>query len=125
MAKDPKRPRLSKSILDVDISTIIAVQSLPGYTPRNPTVSAPALMERLQQHSQAKQAADHTRRADQAAQAFETESGWDIHDAAVLARQEVALQYGDDSFEVEAVGRIRRSERKRPARRARSTAAKA
>jgi hypothetical protein len=117
--QDKRKYRLSKATIEADRKTIIAVQSLPGYAPRNATVSAPALMDRLQQHNLAMQAADNTRRANEAAQEFEIEAAWEVHNAAVLARMEVTLQYGDDSFEVESVGRIRSSERKRRSRRPR------
>jgi hypothetical protein len=116
MASSTPTYRLNQQILEADRATVLAVQGLADYAPRNPAFSAEQLRSLAMQLAQAEQLETSLRASLEAARAAATQAGWQMHNAVLGARAEVVVQYGDDSATVQAVGRTRRSDRKRPTR---------
>jgi hypothetical protein len=108
--------RLRAEDLDADRKALIGIQTLDGYAPRNPSCTGAALAALGQQITQAQQdeirAAQALERARNAAIAAE----WELHNALLTAKNEVRVQYGDDSDAVQVLGLKKRSERRRPVR---------
>lgn len=100
-----------------DHATVLAIQGLNDYQPVNPTYSIAQLLElqaTLRENEQAERA---TEVAFEQARKARCEASHAYHDAVVGARSVVVSQYGPDAAAVALVGRTRKSDRKRPARR--------
>lgn len=115
--------RLRPEDLEADRSAVIAVQSLGDYRPLNAAYSAEALVELGAARDQAQQAEIRAQQALAAARDAAAAAEWALHNAVLGARTQVLAQYGDDSDELQAMGRKKRSDRRRPTARAARTAA--
>jgi len=108
--------RLRADDLETNTRALIGIQTLEGYAPRNPACTGEALAALGQKMIQAQQneirAAQALERARSAAVAAE----WELHNMLLQAKNEVRVQYGDDSDAMQIVGLKKRSERRRPAR---------
>ena len=115
MAIDQTR-RLRGENLQADAKTLIGIQTLDDYAPRSPECASETLTALSQQALQAQQnelrAAQALERARTAAIAAE----WQLHNALLLAKNEVRVQYGENSEAMQAVGLKKRSDRRRRAR---------
>jgi hypothetical protein len=93
-----------------------------GYQPAN----AEFALAKLQAASAAsKAAADAFAQAEadwQAARDGNVAAQWAFHNALLGAKQQVVAQFGDDSDEAQAVGLTKKSERAKPAARAKAAA---
>jgi hypothetical protein len=70
--------------------------------------------------SASQQATERARRAYEQALLIEATATQDFHESMLGAKNHVRAQYGDDSYAVQAIGLTRKSDRKRPARKASS-----
>jgi hypothetical protein len=117
-----KMPRpnshVSPSILAADHATVMALQSMVDYQPVNPSLSIPQLLQTQATLAQATQARRAAEVALDNARRVEAETSHLYHDSVVSARAYVVVQYGPDSAAVAQVGLTRKSDRKRPTRRA-------
>jgi hypothetical protein len=109
---------LSTSVIEADRTSLRALEELVDYQPMNQSYATPQLQMQEATMLQARAAKERARRAYYQACAVEAEANQTFHESMVVARDNVAVQYGKDSLAVKAVGRTRKSERKRPARRA-------
>ena len=115
MAIDQNR-RIRADDLQADNRALIGIQTLEDYAPRSTECTVEALAALGEKVLQAQQneirAAQALERARSAAIAAE----WQLHNALLLAKNEVRVQYGEDSDAMQTLGLKKRSERRRPAR---------
>jgi hypothetical protein len=108
---------LPPAILVEDRQAIKAIKEMANYTPHRPEHTVEALVSL---DASLAQAADDLLRLQIATDAVRIrfiELSWELHNSVVGARDEVAVLFGPDSSALNAVGRKRASERKRPVRR--------
>lgn len=108
---------VASAILADDSQSIQALKELANYTPHRPEHEVEALVSLEQLVAQTKDELSRSQRAVDAVRVRLTELSWALHRNVVGARDEVAVIFGPNSYEVHAVGRKRVSERKRRVRR--------
>lgn len=101
-----------------DRAILFAIQGLEAYAPLNESYSKVALEQLEAELTQAEQAEARLRQAYEAARDHAIAIGRRFHTTMGTAKVQVLAQFGDDSTAVSAIGLKKRSERKRPARRA-------
>jgi hypothetical protein len=109
--------RLTLDQIKADRETLLALKNIGDYAPANPaygTKALAALGEALEQAEQARLRAENEL---DAAREQALAAAMALHDALLGAKLQVLAQYGHDSFEIQALGLKRKSERKRPSRR--------
>lgn len=109
---------LSASVIEADRTSLRGLEELVDYQPMNQGYATPQLQMQEATMLQARAAKERAWRAYQQACIVDAETTQIFHESMVVARDNVVVQYGADSAAVKAVGRTRKSERKRPARRA-------
>jgi hypothetical protein len=109
---------LRDDVLEADQAALLAIRDLPNYKAVNPDYSVEALMAQETAWMRAKEARLRAAKALAAARSAEIAAGRKFHGSVRVAKSVVVAQYGDDSPEVQAVGLTKRSDRKRPVRRA-------
>jgi hypothetical protein len=113
-----KQKRLPKYILDGDREALEALKTVAGYAPANPSLSVESLValdDRLRQSQTSELLTTKTL----AAQRDATDDvGWEFHNAMQDAKTSVKGQFGPNSNEVQALGLKKKSDYKRPTRRA-------
>jgi hypothetical protein len=110
--------RLSPDEIQADRNALIGIQSLPDYTPMNSTYSAATLAELGRAMEEARQAEVRAQQALAAARDAAAAAEWALHEGMLGAKAQVVAQYGPDSNAVQLLGLKRKSERRRPVRRA-------
>ncbi|MBX0330202.1 hypothetical protein K2Z83_21260 [Oscillochloris sp. ZM17-4] len=117
--------RLTPSEIAADRATLQAIESLGTYQSVNPAYSIEALRQIDAALRAAQDATEQARRIyEQGRQAYEQARDTEyatakmLHDLILMAKAQVKVQYGADSYAVKAIGWTRRSDRKRPARKA-------
>ena len=114
--------RLAPLTLEADRETMLALQDMHDYQPRNPSYSVATMVALEVALTQAEQAERRARIALDAARDQAIAAAHAFHDAALGAKAEVIAQYGADSSAVQAIGLKRKSERRRTTRRSNSSA---
>ena len=114
--------RLAPVTLDADRDTMFALQDMADYQPRNPGYGVETLTALEAALTQAEQAERRARTALDAARDRTVAAAHAFHEAALGAKAEVIAQYGADSAAVQAIGLKRKSDRRRPSRRASGSA---
>ena len=121
MAKD-QTVAVAADVLKADAAALAALAKIAGYTPAN----AEFALTKLQTASAAnKAAADAFAQAEadwQTARDGNVAAQWAFHNAILGAKQQVVAQFGDDSDEAQAVGLTKKSERAKPAAKAKAAA---
>ena len=110
--------RLRPDDLEADRAALIAIQSFRDYQPLNRAYGAQVLIDLGAARDLAQQAEIRALQALAAARDAAAAAEWALHNAVLGARAQVLAQYGDESDELQAMGRKKRSDRKRPAMRA-------
>ena len=113
------KKRVPAAILKADCEVLIRVQSLEGYSPRNPAYSIPALQQLMLELRSAQEADVTADRAAELAAEHLDGVGMRVHDTALAVKLEVTNQYGEDSPALYAVNRTPKSARRRPTRKPR------
>ena len=116
MAPRPTR-RLSPDEIKADREALLALKNIADYTPANPAYSAAALAALGAALDQAEQAKMRVENELGAAREQAATAALALHDALLGVKVQVMAQYGDDSFEIQALGLKRKSDHKRRARR--------
>lgn len=117
MAFNPNR-RLHAHILQADRESFISMQSIGDYTPANVSYSSDNLSETYRAMEAAIAAEINAQNALNAARDAAINAEWKFHNAMLGAKDQVIAQYGPDSDQVQAMGLKKKSDRKRPPRRA-------
>jgi hypothetical protein len=110
--------RLPSQVVEADRATLRALQDLSDYTPINVEYSAASLRDLEAAMTEALLAEERTRIALEMIRDKAIEAVQVFHDAILGAKAQVIAQYGSNSHAVQAIGLKRKSERKRPTRRA-------
>jgi hypothetical protein len=122
MAKNQTR-RLRPIQLQADQDTLTAIQALSDYQPANAAYGAEKLSAALSSMQSAQQAEINAANALASARDTAVAAEWSFHNAMLGVKDQVVAQYGDDSDAVQSLGLTKKSERKSPVRRAKTTAA--
>jgi hypothetical protein len=101
-------------ILQEDLDTHTALQTIANYTPVNTAYSKTALAARLSAMKTAQDAHLAAQNALAAARDEANAAEWDFHNAILGAKDQVIAQFGKDSDQIQALGLKKKSERKRP-----------
>lgn len=109
--------RIPSNILAADRMTLITLQTLADYSPRNLAFGTPTLVQQAAALTSAEEAEIAAWRAYEVAREQAIAAGLVFHDSMQGAKTEVVAQYGADSPAVHAIGRKQKSERRRPTRR--------
>lgn len=109
--------RITPAQLQADRDTLTAAKALPDYSPRNPLYSTTSASAAEQKNEDARTRVLRAKAELAAALDEERSTGVVFHEIAIGMRDEVMVQYGSSSDEYASVGRKKKSERKRPARR--------
>jgi hypothetical protein len=115
--------RLPSPVINQDIESYDGISFITDYTTTRKEASAQHLQQthqammdyrkkELQLEIQLKAAVDESRQAE-----------WEFHNAVLAMKEVVRGQYGSDSNEAQAIGLKKKSERKRPTRKAATTSA--
>ena len=110
--------RLRGDDLDDDEKTLIGIQNLQGYAPHDGVCSKDNLARLAEQKRAAQQEEIRVTQAMERARIAAIAAEWTMHNALLKAKHEVRAQFGDESDVLPTVGLKRKSERKRPVRRA-------
>jgi hypothetical protein len=114
----PPVSRIPAPIIESDRAALRAISDMGDYAPMNAAYSTPALQELERACAEAQQDEIRSRRAADVARDRAVEAERRFHEALVGAKIQVVAQYGQDSSAVEAIGFKKKSERRRPSRRA-------
>jgi hypothetical protein len=117
MASNPTR-RIPPATLQADLESFAALQAIADYAPANSAYTTAAITA-ARQSMEARQTAET-----QAAAAYDsardaaTAGEWEFHNAITGAKTQVEAQYGPNSDQIQSLGRKKKSEYAKPARRA-------
>lgn len=117
MAKDEMR-RIPPTTLSADQQSFQALQAITGYAPANGDYSLANLKSNLKAMQDTQAAETQALAAANAARDAATAAEWDFHNLMLGVKTQIYAQYGSDSNEVQALGLKKKSEYKRPSRRA-------
>ena len=117
MAFDQTR-RLRPLIIEEDCSAFTALKQLTGYTSTIADYSVEQIQDDYEAMEKARAAEIAAQNALEAARIDVIQAEWRFHNAMLGAKKQVVAHYGEDSKAVAALGLTRKSERRRPTRRA-------
>jgi hypothetical protein len=117
MASNRNR-RLSTDELQANRQALSGIQLLTDYAPANTTYTAAHLSELGRAMEEAQQAELRAAQAQAIARELAIAAEWALHDGLLGAKAQVIAQYGPDAHAVQLLGLKRKSERRRPVRRA-------
>ena len=115
------KTRVAPATLDADRDTLLAIQDLTDYLPRNAAFSADTLATLENTLTSAEKDELRTRIAHEASRDRAIAAAQAFHEATLGAKAEVIAQYGANSDAVQAIGLKRKSDRRRPLRRSSSS----
>ena len=104
--------------IDDDRAVLRALQDIMGYAPHNPAHTTASLIQSEDALQQAEIEAERARLAYDAARERLVVASWSFHNDITGAKTEIMAQFGADSQIMHAIGLKKKSERKRPTRRA-------
>jgi|SRR5205085_8457090 len=113
---------ISPAVIAEDEVTLNALQKLADYTPNNPNYTVAALTQALEIRRTKEAAADQAAAAATTARDEAVSEQWNFHNLILGAKDQVRAQFGKDSTQVQELGLKRRSEYKRPTRKAKAKA---
>ena len=110
--------RLPADDIQANRQALSGIQMLSDYAPMNNAYSAARLEELRQAMEQAQQAELRAAQAQAIARELAMAAEWAMHDCLLGAKTQVIAQYGPDAHALPLLGLRRKSERRRPVRRA-------
>ena len=110
--------RLPSSHIQANRQALSGVQLLTDYAPTNKAYSAAHLADLGRAMEAAQQAEARAAQALAIAREQALAAEWALHDGLLGAKAQVIAQYGPDAHAVQLLGLKRKSERRRPVRRA-------
>lgn len=117
MAKDETKRQTPKQLQE-DKDTFTAAGKLTGYSPANKdfTLDIGTAKQKTREDKQAEEVV--AERALKTARDVATAAEWDFHNYILGVKKQVAAQYGDDSNEIQSLGLKKKSEYKKPKKKA-------
>lgn len=116
MLRDPKSRRLRTELLAEDKAALDAVKTLTDYAPTNPDYAVDGLVDSYDEMIADQTLENQLRIAWEKQRDKTVKSEHRFHDNMIGSYDAVKGQYGRDSDQVQAMGRKRVSEYKRPTR---------
>jgi hypothetical protein len=113
----PKK-KLTLSEIAADRAVVKAIAELPGYQSVNPAYGLEAILQMDATLEVAQQASARSRKANEQDRIVEQDTAQMLHEIVTVAKAQVFAQYGPDAYAVKAIGWTRKSDRKRPVRKA-------
>ena len=110
--------RIKPELLDADVSSFAALQTMAGYAPANQAYTLAAVTAAHAGLQSARAAETQAEAAYAAARDTAVAREWEFHNLILGAKDQVTAQFGRDSNEVQAMGLKKASERRAPQRRA-------
>jgi hypothetical protein len=110
--------RLTLAEITADRMVCVAVQELGDYAPADKTFIPAMLVDLIAAMEQAQQAEIRAQNVLAAARDAAFAAEWAMHNAVLRTKAQVIAQYGPDSDAVQSLGLKKKSDRKRPVRRA-------
>jgi glutathione peroxidase-family protein len=120
MAFDQTR-RIRPIIVTEDCNAFTALKQLPGYSSTIADYTVEQIEEAYEAMQKARAAEIKAQNELEAVRVDVTRAEWNFHNAMLGAKKQVVAHYGEDSTAVSALGLTRKSERRRPVRRALTT----
>jgi hypothetical protein len=117
MAKEETR-RLQPEIISEDQDCLAALKGLSDYKPSDTAFTKTALQSASDDLDDAHEKETQAEAGWKAARDRAVKAEWTLHNLILGSKNQVKAQYGDDSDEVNAVGLKKKSEYKRPVRKA-------
>jgi hypothetical protein len=114
--------RLSTREIDSALDSLVGLQTLPDYQPRNVMLSAAELAELARKMEEARQAESRIQKELDLARDNAIAAEHALNEGIIAAKDEVRTQYGRDAQALQLIGLKRKSERRRPVRRAKAAA---
>ena len=119
MAKN-ETVRVAAPILEADQNAYLALKAIGDYKPANPAYAINILSAKYEVLRVAQEAELKAQNALAAARDATVAVSWDFHNAMLGVKDQVVAQYGPSSDQVASLGLKKKSERKAPARAAKS-----
>ena len=94
-----------------------ALQGISDYAPANTAYATTALLAKQSSMTAAQTTETQKQGEANAARDAATAAEWTFHNAILGAKAQVKAQFGEDSDQWQALGMIKKSERKKPSRR--------
>ena len=113
MAKN-ETVRVRPNYLQADLDAITVLQTIGNYNPSNPAYAKTVVQEKLNALRDAQQVELNTQNALATARDATVAAEWELHNAVLGVKSQVIAQYGDSSNEIQALGLKKKSERKSP-----------
>lgn len=113
--------RLKPAALQADENCFAALQAMKAYAPVNPAYTLEAINEARREAQSLRQTEAEAVAAATAARARTIAKEWELHNLLLAAKHQVVAQFGVDSDELQSLGRKKRSEYKKPGRKAVAT----
>jgi hypothetical protein len=114
--------RVPAATLQADKDTLSALEALTDYAPRNAKYTVSTATAARDRNDAARSRVIRAKAELAAALDEDRDSGIAFHDIITEAKDEVKVQYGANSDQYASLGRKKKNERKRPARRTSSDA---
>jgi len=106
--------KVGSAALKVDRKALTALETLGDYRPVNAQYEKARLADALKVLTEAEEGKQRAKLAYDSALDDYRAAVWGFHQAMLGAARQVEAQYGSDSNEFQAIGRKKKSERKRP-----------
>ena len=120
MAKN-QNARVRPDVLQADQAAYTALQIMQNYSPSNTAFSKDALTGYFESLQTAEENEINAQNALDAARDAAAKAEWDFHNAMLGVKAQVLAQFGSDSDQAQALGLKKKSERKKPTRKAKAT----
>ena len=121
MAKNETIP-VAADVLKTDADALAAIAKISDYKPANSNFALAKLTAASDALKEADDAFAQAEADWQAARDAHVAAQWAFHNAMLGAKKQIVAQYGDDSDEAQAMGLTKKSERAKPAARAKAAA---
>ena len=115
--------RIDLKLLQADIASYQALLTITGYTPTNAAYSTANGTTKYTGMTTKEATETQTKAAADAARDDATSAEWDFHNYVLGMKDQVRAQFGADSNELQAVGLKKKSEHKKPSKKAAPAAA--
>ncbi|NTV64958.1 MAG: hypothetical protein HGA65_15720 [Oscillochloris sp.] len=109
--------RLPPSVIAADRELLRSIQSLGDYQPINSIYSITTMQQQEASLTQAELAIVRLEEELKQARIVAAETARALHNTGLGVKDQVIVQYGPDSTEIEIIGLIRKSDRKRSTKR--------
>ncbi|HEY0545413.1 MAG TPA: hypothetical protein VGC91_08570 [Pyrinomonadaceae bacterium] len=120
MARNQSK-RLKPATLQADDNCFAALRAMRAYAPVNPAYLVEAINDARREAHSLRQAEAEALAAAAAARARTIAKEWEVHNLLLAAKHQVIAQFGVDSDELQSLGRKKKSDYKKPGRKAVTT----